>query len=309
MHPSIVRAGRIALIVTLAVSLAACGGRRRAMQARAATPPPVSGVPSTPGGNYGSGTTAGQVLRDVAYGSDAQQRFDVYLPANASNAPVIFMVHGGAWRLGDKAADKVVDNKVAHWVPKGFIFISTNYRLTADPLSQAGDVAQAVAYAQNFVAGHGGDSSRFILMGHSAGGHLAGMVAASPSLASSHGAKPWLGFVSLDGQQDIVRRMEAPHQRFLDKAFGKDPNYWRAASPIYQLTSAIKLVLLICSTQRAEDSCPQAQEYASKVASLGGKAKVVALDLSHEEINVTLGQPGGYTDDVDAFIRSLGVSF
>lgn len=304
MHPSIARTGSIALIVTLAVSLAACGGRRHAMQARAATPPSVSGVPSTPT------TTASQVLRDVAYGSDAQQRFDVYLPANASNAPVIFMVHGGAWRLGDKAADKVVDNKVAHWVPKGFIFISTNYRLTADPLSQADDVAKAVAYAQNYVTSHGGDSSRFILMGHSAGGHLAGMVAASPSLASSHGAKPWLGFVSLDGQQDIVRRMEKkPHERFLDKAFGTDPNYWRAASPIYQLTSAIKPVLLICSTQRAEDSCPQAQEYASKVASLGGKAKVVAMNLSHEEINVTLGLPGNYTDEVDAFIRSLGVSF
>ena len=41
------------------------------------------------------------IVRDVAYGSDPAQRFDVYLPPNPRNAPVIFMVHGGAWKAGD----------------------------------------------------------------------------------------------------------------------------------------------------------------------------------------------------------------
>lgn len=44
-------------------------------------------------------------------------------------APVIFMVHGGARRTGDKAISRVVQEKVARWVPKGFVFISVNYRL------------------------------------------------------------------------------------------------------------------------------------------------------------------------------------
>src|SRR4051812_32255790 len=43
------------------------------------------------------------VIRNIAYGPDPAQRLDVYRPARAENAPVIFMVHGGGWMRGDKA--------------------------------------------------------------------------------------------------------------------------------------------------------------------------------------------------------------
>jgi acetyl esterase/lipase len=49
-------------------------------------------------------------------------------PAQAKGAPVILMVHGGAWMIGDKAASGFVSNKVAHWLPKGYIIVSSNYR-------------------------------------------------------------------------------------------------------------------------------------------------------------------------------------
>jgi acetyl esterase/lipase len=92
------------------------------------------------------------VLRDLAYGGDLHQRLDVYRPKLASEAPapVLFMVHGGAWHLGDKATPEVVANKVAHWVSRGFVLVSVNYRMLpeADPLQQADDVARALAFAQ-----------------------------------------------------------------------------------------------------------------------------------------------------------------
>lgn len=68
-----------------------------------------------------------RIVRDVPYGSDEQQRFDVYSPAQATGAPVIFLVHGGVWFLGDKTARAVVENKIARWVPRGFVVVSTNY--------------------------------------------------------------------------------------------------------------------------------------------------------------------------------------
>jgi acetyl esterase/lipase len=55
------------------------------------------------------------VVRDVSYGTDRKQRFDVYAPKGVRNAPVILMVHGGAWRIGDKRSRGVVENKVARW--------------------------------------------------------------------------------------------------------------------------------------------------------------------------------------------------
>ena len=75
-------------------------------------------------------------IADLAYGSDAAQRLDVYVPAHASG-PIIVMVHGGGWRDGDKALPSVVDNKIAHWVAAGTIFISIDYRMLpgTDPLA------------------------------------------------------------------------------------------------------------------------------------------------------------------------------
>lgn len=88
--------------------------------------------------------------RDVAYGKDPAQKLDVYEPPGAVDAPIILMVHGGGWRHGDKAAANVVNNKVSHYLPRGYVFVSTNYRLASgvSPVLQAGDVADALASVQ-----------------------------------------------------------------------------------------------------------------------------------------------------------------
>jgi acetyl esterase/lipase len=43
-----------------------------------------------------------KVLRDMAYGPDVRHRFDVYIPPAAKNTPVLFLVHDGGWKQGDK---------------------------------------------------------------------------------------------------------------------------------------------------------------------------------------------------------------
>lgn len=245
-----------------------------------------------------------QVVRDVPYGSDERQRFDVYRTAQMSHAPVIFMVHGGGWRWGDKAMPRTIEAKVARWVPMGFVFISVNYRmLPTDPIEQTRDVARALAVAQNKAAEWGADRSKFILMGHSAGAHLIMLVATSRSLSSN--AAPWLGAVSLDsGALDVVEIMEGRHLRLYDNAFGRDPDYWRAASPFHALTAATQPVLAVCSERRA-DSCPQARRFADKAKSLGVKATVLEKDFTHGEINAQLGEDPTYTAEVEAFLARL----
>lgn len=247
--------------------------------------------------------------RDVAYGRDPSQTLDVYVPAAApaQGAPVIFMVHGGAWAIGDKASSHVVRHKAARWLPKGLLFISVNYRMLpkADPLEQARDVALALAFAQQQAASWGGDSSRFVLMGHSAGAHLVSLLTASPDLAREQGAKPWLGTVSLDSAAfDVTAIMKARHARLYDRAFGQDPNFWAATSPLHQLKQAQAPLLAVCSSRR-DDACPQAQGFADKAKSLGMRVTVLPQDRSHAQINDELGEPGAYTEAVEAFLRSL----
>ena len=249
-----------------------------------------------------------RVIRDVAYGGDPAQRFDVYLPAQGTaRAPVIFMVHGGGWQRGDKAMASVVQNKVARWVPHGFVLISTNYRMLpgTHPIEQARDVARALAFAQGGAAGWGADRDRFILMGHSAGAHLVGLISAEPSLAFDQGALPWLGTVSLDSAAlNVVAIMQGPHLPLYDAAFGSDPAYWRAASPLQQLKTRGAPFLAVCSTQRRE-SCPQSRNFADKANALQMRAQVLGEDLTHREINEELGLPGDYTRQVEDFLATL----
>lgn len=248
-----------------------------------------------------------RVQRDVAYGSDPLQRFDVYIPAGAHDAPVILMVHGGGWQRGDKAMSNVVQNKLDRWVPRGFVLISVDYPMLpqTDPVQQARSVAQALAFAQRHAAEWGGNPRKFILMGHSAGAHLVSLISAEPSIAMSAGAQPWLGTVALDSAAfNIATIMRGRHLPLYDRAFGSDPAFWDAASPLVQLHGKIAPFLAVCSSQRRE-SCPQAQAFVDKARGDGTQARVLPENLSHEQINETLGEPSDYTAQVEAFMASL----
>lgn len=242
-----------------------------------------------------------RLLSDIAYGADPRQRMDVYLPAVAHDAPVIFMVHGGAWRLGDKRAGPVVDNKVRRWVMRGIILVSINYRMlpAAKVPVQAEDVAAALAFAQARAASWGGSRDKFVLMGHSAGAHLVAL------LNASRAAAPWLGTVALDSAAyDIAAIMGQRHVPLYDRAFGADPAYWSSVSPLARLQPGGRPLLAVCSTRR-QDSCPQAQGFAERSAALGARVQLLRQDLGHGEINAQLGSPGAYTEAVEAFLSGL----
>jgi acetyl esterase/lipase len=250
-----------------------------------------------------------QIVRDVPYGSNARQRFDVYRPALSHGAPVIFMVHGGGWSRGDKASQVAVEKKVKRWVPKGFILISTNYRLLpqADPKEQARDIARAIAVAQDKAASWGGDRSKFIVMGHSAGAHLVLLLATDHLISSNIVITQWLGIISLDSSvYNVVETMERRHPPFYDKAFGRDPAYWKSASPFHALTKKTRPILTVCSTR--SNACRQARRFAAKAASLRVPCTVLPKDLSHREINQRLGEERRYTAQVESFMASLDKS-
>jgi acetyl esterase/lipase len=261
--------------------------------ARAATPP---------------GT---RVLRDIAYGPDAAQRLDVYLPqqppaAGAAPLPVVFFVHGGGWARGDKAMRRVVEPKVGHWISRGWAVVSIDYRMLPTPLAtQEDDVAAALAFTQSQAPRWGADPRRFVLMGHSAGAHLVALLAAGAGTPSSPRLQPWRGAVFLDSAAlDVPFLMTHRHLRLYDRAFGADASTWTALSPLAVLAAPAAPVLAVCSTRRTE-SCLDADRFAAKARSLGGQARVLREDLSHGEINATLGAPSDYTTQVDAFLDAM----
>ena len=101
---------------------------------------------------------------------------------------------------------------------------------------------------------------------------------------------------------DVTEIMQHRHFSLYDDAFGSDPSFWKRVSPYHALVQAEPPVLAVCSTRRS-DSCPQAARFTAKARSLGMRASVLQENLSHEQINETLGEPSAYTTAVDRFVN------
>ncbi len=249
-------------------------------------------------------------LANVAYGSHPDQVYDVYLPsgeASTHGAPVVFIVHGGGWVVGDKAMTRVVDAKVSRWTARGLVLVSVNYRMLPEvpPDGQLRDVAQALTHAQAHALDWGADPAQFILMGHSAGAHLVALLAGAVPASLGLSGPPVLGTVALDSAaMDVHAIMSQPHMRLYDRPFGKDPSYWRAMSPVQQLRPGAAPLLAVCSTRR-DDACAQAQAFVARAAQLGIRAQWLGQDLSHGDINALLGLDNEYTRAVEAFMVTL----
>ena len=132
---------------------------------------------------------------DVDYVGDGirEHRLDVMVPHDAERPlPVYIYFHGGGWTSGDKAP---LTKYAASQAADGMIVVNANYRMaTRFHLKHMLEDGNAVLdwVARNIV-GFGGDPTRIVLGGDSAGGHIAALLAASafePELAAHYGILP-----------------------------------------------------------------------------------------------------------------------
>ncbi|SIN96049.1 alpha/beta hydrolase [Vannielia litorea] len=248
--------------------------------------------------------------RDIAYGPHALQRYDAYLPEAAHAAPLVVFLHGGGWAIGDKANNNVWKAKSAHWNARGIGFVSVNTRLLpeADPMQQAADLARALSHIQQAAPPWGADPNRLVLMGHSAGAHLVALLGADPGLARRWGAQGWSATVALDtAVYDTERYMARKPSRIHARAFGTSRAFWEEASPQARLGPGATPFLLVASAKRRE-ALSAARNFARAAKARKVEAELLEVNLSHAAINATLGEPGAFTEAVDAFLARHGVA-
>jgi acetyl esterase/lipase len=122
---------------------------------------------------------------NIPYAGDTLKKhlLDIYLPPNVSGkTPLIIWVHGGAWKLNDKYADMgYMKNTIRLLLEKGYALASIDYRHSTTKIfpAQMQDCNLAVRFLHEHADQYKFDKSRFILMGFSAGGHLASLLALS----------------------------------------------------------------------------------------------------------------------------------
>lgn len=146
--------------------------------------------------------------RDLQYGASADETLDLFVPRRG--APLVVFFHGGYWRRLHKDDMTYVAGGLE---PHGIAVAVVNYGLApALPLETI--VAQArasVAWLRRHAAGYGVDTTRIVVAGHSAGGHLAAMCAVDA---------PVTALASLSGLHDLreVARSFANEWLALDDA-------------------------------------------------------------------------------------------
>jgi arylformamidase len=226
---------------------------------------------------------AQDVKRDIPYADPAQDRqvLDVYSPRHANNLPVVFWIHGGGWETGDKTSVQI---KPQAFADKGFVFVSTNYRLlpNVDMATILRDIAKSVRWVHDHIAEYGGDPEHLFIMGHSAGAQLAALACTDDCYLRAEGISltSVKGCVPVDGDTYDVpaiietgetrRRVHGqPQSKFGHREkFGNDPAKHRDFSAVTHVAKNKGIPpFLILHVAQHPDTTAQAQRLASVLKS------------------------------------------
>jgi arylformamidase len=168
---------------------------------------------------------AQDVKRNIPYADPPHERqvLDVYSPRDAKRLPVVFWIHGGGWVTGDKSSVQI---KPKAFMDRGFVFVSTGYRLlpNVDMATIVRDIAKSIRWVHDHIAEYGGDPERLFVMGHSAGAQLAALVCTDDRYLKAEGLS--LAIIRLRARRWRHLRRSGHHRNGGDPASGA----WSAAS-------------------------------------------------------------------------------
>ncbi|HLY09885.1 MAG TPA: alpha/beta hydrolase [Planctomycetota bacterium] len=261
--------------------------------------------------------------RDIPYATPAldRQLLDIYAPKDAKNLPVVFWIHGGGWQSGDKSS---VQEKPKAFVDRGFVFVSTNYRLLPQVEMETifRDVAKSLGWVYQHIGDYGGDPRRIFVMGHSAGAQLAALLCTDERYLKAEGVpfSALKGCVPVDGDTYDVpaiietaetrRRVHGePQAKFGHREkFGNDPDKHRDYSAVTHVAKGKGIPpFLLLYVADHPDTTAQAKRLASVLKD--SDIPVIAFgakDTNHTKLNDTLGVAGDpATAALDDFVSKL----
>lgn len=233
------------------------------------------------------GTDGEQPLRvqtDIAYGTLPRQRLDIYAGESASaGRPVIIFFYGGAWQRGDRWKYRFAGEALA---ADGYVAVVPDYRVYPDVRFPdfVRDGAKAVAWVRANIDRVGGDPSRIYLMGHSAGAHIAALLALDTSYLQTEGLSPkdLCGFIGLAGPYDFLPlRSERLKDVFGDNG---DPAALALTQPIHFATAQAPPALLLTGADDRVVHPGNTERLAERLQASGA--------LVTEKLYPDLGHPG-----------------
>ncbi len=168
-----------------------------------------------------------------------EMRLNVFAPKNTENLPVLIFFYGGSWKSGKKETYSFLGNRLAR---RDVVTVIVDYPLNPEFEVPAMESAatQAVLWTAAHIQSYGGNPQNLYASGHSAGGHLASLVAVKDSNFGDLGIEnPLKGAVlidpaGLDMYTYLVENQNGEGKKYTN-AFTKDPSIWKQSSPIFFL--------------------------------------------------------------------------
>ena len=156
-----------------------------------------------------------QVLANIRYGGYPETVLDV-LQSRApalKNRPGVLMIHGGGWVSGQK--EEMVERFCVPFLERDFVVANVDYRLakTSPAPAAVSDVLEAAVWFHKHAAELKVDPAEIIAVGTSAGGHLALMVAMTPSAAGLGETTRIAAVVDFYGMADVADQLAGPHSQ------------------------------------------------------------------------------------------------
>jgi acetyl esterase/lipase len=258
----------------------------------------------------GGGATAQKLTRDVTYVENGHRRhvLDIYTPENprGNSLPVMFWIHGGGWQAGDKS-DVALKPKAL--TERGFVFVSTNYRLLPEVKMDEliGDVARSVGWVHRNIARYGGDPARMFVGGHSAGAQVAALICIDDRYLKKEGMSfdVLKGCIPVDGDSyDVPKIILTAEQRQAlyglkmftfghRQKFGNDPEKHVDLSSVTHVAKGKGIPpFLILYFSGNPDTRAQSQRLESllKAAEIPARSSGKE-DSNHSRLNDDLGKP------------------
>jgi acetyl esterase/lipase len=233
---------------------------------------PIWRVDSSPGAHRDV-----QRIRDVDYDPDAggdaeRHHLDLFLPKGVKDFPVVVFVHGGAWMVGDNRCCGLYSSIGEFLAGHGIGAVLPNYHLSPGVKhpQHIKDVARAFAWTKAHIAEYGGRTSQLFVAGHSAGGHLAALLATDAKYLKAEGLSPAdiRGVIAVSGVYRI------PPGKLDVRLGGNDSNSFRldevapfrgdsGPPPVVRADSGVLLRLNVFGPAFGND--PDAREAASPI--------------------------------------------
>ncbi len=212
---------------------------------------------------------AGERHEDLRYGPKPHQAMDVYRPRHTRGAPLVMFFYGGSWQRGSRDLYPFLGASLAG---QGMVTVVPDYAIfpPARFPEFLQDAARAVAFARAHAREWGADPERLVLMGHSAGAHIAAMLtfdrqwlAAEELNARRHVA----AFVGLAGPYDFL----PIRSRILQRIFGGADRH--ETQPIAFVTGREAPSLLIAARRDTLVDPGNTERLAAKIRERGGRVE------------------------------------